>query len=169
MTKPTGLKIYNNLLSKDEVNKILSYKEYETQSETNTVLFRYFGNYIAKSTYPTENWMLELGKVLYEKKYFSEIPNQYRVCDWVGRLSDQFKWHIDNDRHGSEILSICLTDNRMIGFRDPTKPDDVYKIEFNAGDAYMMTKASRWNWEHRVMPVGRDSEGGKSIIMSYKR
>lgn len=167
MTKPSGLKVYKNLLSTSEVEDILSNDEYKTQDEANTVLFRYYGNY--KESPPATDWMIKLGEKLYNEKYFSELPNQYRVCDWVGRLSNQFKWHIDADRHGPEILAICLTDNRMIGFRDPTKTDDIYKIELNAGDAYMMTKSARWNWQHKVMPVGRTSEGGKSIILNFKR
>jgi alkylated DNA repair dioxygenase AlkB len=169
MTKPTGLKIYKNLITMTEVEKILTQKEYKPQDESSTILFRYYGNYSAKSAHPAEPWMLEIGAMLFERKYLAEIPNLYRVCDWVGRLSSQFRWHIDNDRHGPEIISICLTDNRAIGFRDPTATDKIYKIELNAGDAYTMTKASRWNWEHRVMPVGRTSEGGKSIIVGYKR
>lgn len=31
----------------------------------------------------------------------------------------------------------------------------------------MRRKSARWNWQHRVMPVGRTSEGGKSIIFNF--
>lgn len=45
MIKPTGLKVYKNLLSLSEVEDILSQNEYKTQNEVNTVLFKYYGNY----------------------------------------------------------------------------------------------------------------------------
>lgn len=96
------------------------------------------------------------------------MPNQYRVTDWFGSLSAQFKWHIDNHRHGERILAISLSNNRVIGFRkDANSP--VFELEQNAGDAYLIAGPIRWSWQHCVLPRGKDKSGGRSFVVSFKR
>lgn len=91
------------------------------------------------------------------------------VCNWIGEYAAQFKWHIDSNRHGEEILVISLTDGRQIGFRPPGRPDKIWTLELDAGDAYFMRGAARWNWDHRVMPSGCSRSGGESFILAYRR
>lgn len=167
MRKPAGLKLFPQLLSSTEIQEILSQQEYAPQHEAQTKLFRYFGDFGSLKTPEASDWMLRYGHKCVARGVFKTLPNQYRVCDWVSDLSAQFKWHIDSRRHGEDILAICLTPNRQIGFRDPAK-SEIYILELDAGDAYLMRKGARWNLEHRVMPTGKEVGGGKSFIMSVR-
>lgn len=166
MPRPPGLKIYRGLLNRSEVEEILSHEEYKPPR---LELFRYFGEFGSKDVPKASPWMLAWGEKLHQWGLFEEIPNQYRVCDWVGELSAQFKWHIDNHRHGENILAICLSDGRAIGFRPNSDKRAVYELSLDAGDAYLIAGAARWSWEHTVLPRGKQKSGGKSFVVSYKR
>lgn len=170
MAKPQGLKIYRGLLSARELDVMRAHAEFAEQPEAHVELFRLFGEFGFEEGRPEPaEWMRAWGERLVGEGIFAQVPNQYRVCDWVGDLRAQFKWHIDNDRHGAEILAICVTGPRRIGFRKHSGDGAPHLIELEAGDAYMMRRASRWQWEHCVMPAGREGSGGKSFIMSYRR
>jgi alkylated DNA repair dioxygenase AlkB len=167
--RPRGLKLYPGLLSLDEVERILACPELPQPSPETPELFRLFGDFGSnKPAAPPAPWMLAWGEALHEKGLFAETPNQYRLCDWIGDLHAQFKWHIDNDRHGEEILAISLSEHRRIGFRDPGHRRSVYEIELDIGDAYLMRGAARWKWEHRVIPAGAGRGGGRSFVLSYR-
>ncbi|MBU47730.1 MAG: hypothetical protein CL920_03450 [Deltaproteobacteria bacterium] len=165
MKRPPGLKLYPALLSSQDIHNILQRPELPQSRPECPQLFRLFGDFGGKEASTPSPWMLEWGTRLQEQGFFSTTPNQYRLCDWIGDLSAQFKWHIDNKRHGKEILVISLTDQRRIGFRPPTGRG-YYSVELNAGDAYLMRGASRWQWEHCVLPSGQSRSGGKSFILS---
>ncbi len=170
MAKPGGLKVYPTLLSDAEIKDLLHKPEFAEQAEAHVELFRLYGEFGFEQGRPAPtDWMLEWGERLTAQGVCSQVPNQYRVCDWVGDLKAQFKWHIDNARHGAEILAICVTGPRRIGFRKNASDTRPHILELEAGDAYMMRRASRWNWEHCVMPAGEQGSGGKSLIMSYRR
>lgn len=169
MKKPSGLKLYPGLLALEEVDELLGVEEYQDQKEAHVQLFRLYGSFGSKPAEEPREWMLSWGEQMVERGLFEQRPNQYRVCDWVGDLCGQFKWHIDNKRHGEAILSIALTDGRAIGFRPVGKGREVYEVELNRGDAYVMAGASRWEYEHSILPRGRSRSGGKSLVMSYKR
>ena len=125
-------------------------------------LSRLFGDFGEnKRTEPVEPWMIAWGERMLDARLFSEHPNQYRVCDWIGEYSAQLKRHIDGRRHGEELLVIALTDGREIGFRPPGRPHKTWTLSLNAGDAYFMRGAARWQREHRVMPTGRTRGGGR--------
>jgi hypothetical protein len=189
MAKTPGLKTFKNLLSQQEVDSIVAHDEYT--KNPGDVLFRYYGDFghaitpepsaeapdanapvrrgaPGKETPPPSPWMLKWGEKFYKEGWWEEIPNQYRVTDWFGHLAPQFKWHIDNHRHGEKILAISLSNNRAIGFRkDPDSP--VFELEQNAGDAYLIAGPIRWSWQHCVLPRGHDRSGGRSFVISYKR
>jgi hypothetical protein len=182
MPKTPGLKTFDQLLTPEEVQSIVSQDEYT--KNPGDVLFRYYGDFgheivepgdepirrgaPGKETPPPRPWMLEWGAKLQERGLFDELPNQYRVTDWFGNLSAQFKWHIDNHRHGERILAISLTNNRAIGFRQ-NSDSEVFTLEQNAGDAYLIAGPIRWSWQHCVLPRGQDKSGGRSFVVSYKR
>lgn len=44
-----------------------------------------------------------------------------------------------------------------------------YALRLDAGDAYVIRATARWQWEHRVMPVGHQRGGGESFVMASKR
>ncbi|MDF1666760.1 MAG: hypothetical protein P1V97_33730 [Planctomycetota bacterium] len=165
MKRPTGLKIFQNLISEGEVQEILAQEE---TANSKGQLFRLFGEFGGKKAKKPSPWMQEWGARLKREGLFSELPNQYRLCDWIGEHSSQFKWHIDNSRHGEKILVLCLSEKRAIGFRKRGKRES-FELELCAGDAYMIAGAARWSWEHCILPVGEGKSGGKSFIMSYKR
>ncbi|BBM84661.1 hypothetical protein [Candidatus Uabimicrobium amorphum] len=167
MKRPPGLKIMRNFCSEEEVNEILQQPQFVNNPTME--LFRLFGEFGGKAAQKPDEWMIEYGTKIFRKYYiFPEVPNQYRVCDWIGELSSNFKWHIDNKRHGKDILVITLSEKRLIGFRrDPDA--EVYKVELSTGDAYLMSGSSRWSWEHCVLPSGKEKSGGKSFIMSYRK
>ncbi|WP_372371034.1 hypothetical protein [Candidatus Uabimicrobium sp. HlEnr_7] len=167
MKRPPGLKIIRNFFHQDEINHILSQTEFVNNSKME--LFRLFGEFGGKEAQPPQEWMIDYGrKVFQHHDFFSEVPNQYRVCDWIGELSSNFKWHIDNKRHGKKILVVTLSSKRMIGFRCDAG-SDIFKIELSSGDAYLISGSSRWSWEHCVLPSGKEKSGGKSFIMSYRK
>lgn len=170
MPKTPGLKSFKQVLSRDEVAQILAQDEFA--KNPGDVLFRYYGEFGhpegPRATPPPAPWMLHWGKVLLERGFLDEMPNQFRVTDWFGHLSAQFKWHIDNHRHGERILAVSLSDDRVIGFRkDADSP--VFELEQNAGDAYLIAGQIRWSWQHCVLPRGQDRSGGRSFVLSYKR
>lgn len=133
-------------------------------------MFRLFGAFgDNKATEDTRPWMEEWGERMVERKLFAQMPNQYRVCNWIGDLSAQFKWHIDSKRHGEHILVISLTDGRKIAFRPPGRPDKTWVLELDSGDGYFMRGAARWNWDHRVLPSGRNRSGGESFVLAFRR
>jgi hypothetical protein len=187
MAKPPGLKTFPKLLSQKEVDLIVANDEYT--KNPGDVLFRYYGDFghntpepttppkadapirrgaPGKETPPPSPWMLAWGKTLQDRGFFDEMPNQYRVTDWFGSLCAQFKWHIDNHRHGERILAISLSNNRVIGFRkDANSP--VFELEQHAGDAYLIAGPIRWSWQHCVLPRGKDKSGGRSFVVSFKR
>lgn len=135
-------------------------------------LFRYFGDFgaNARRIEEVQPWMEEVGRRMVEAGLFEVQPNQHRVTNWRGDLAANFKWHIDNHRHGEEILVICLTDGRSIGFRDPRRSGaDPFVLQLDAGDAYMIQGAARWKWEHKVMPTGHDRSGGESFVLAHRR
>lgn len=170
MAKPPGLKTYPALLTPEEVAEVLARPEMVQPRPENPQLFRLFGEFGSnKEADEPAPWMLEWGQRLAERGLFSATPTQYRLCDWIGDLAGQFKWHVDNDRHGQEILAIALSGGRRIGFRDPSRPASSYELDLELGDAYLMTGKARWSWQHRVLPRGRDRSGGKSFILSYRR
>jgi alkylated DNA repair dioxygenase AlkB len=80
-----------------------------------------------------------------------------------------FKWHTDADRHGERILVISLTDSRAIGFRSRSDSSEPYVLSLDAGDGYLIRATARWQWEHRVMPVGQGRGGGESFVLAYRR
>ena len=167
--KPPGIKVYRQLLSTDELGELRTQCR-ALPPPTGNPLFRLFGAFGAnKATEQVRPWMEDWGRAMVDRELFATLPNQYRVCNWIGDLSAQFKWHIDSKRHGEEILVISLTDGRKIGFRPPGKPDRTWVLELAAGDGYFMRGAARWNWDHRVMPTGRSRSGGESFIMAFKR
>lgn len=167
MGLPPGLKLYRKLLSSDEIDSLFAHQEFQEISQENPQMFRLYGNFGTKEAHSILPWMQVWGQKIQEKGIFSKCPNQYRICDWIGELSGNFNWHTDNKHHGPKILIISLTPNRAIGFRLNAK-SPVYRLELEAGDAYLMSGASRWQWEHRVLPTGRERSGGKSFILSYK-
>lgn len=132
------------------------------------VLFRYYGSFGLPETPAPSAWMLAWGEALQRRGYFAALPNQYRVCDWVGALAAQFKWHIDNQRHGERIFVISLSGPREIGFREGEEGER-YVMRLDAGDAYVMEGPARWRWQHCVLPVGRGRGGGRSFVVSEKR
>jgi hypothetical protein len=169
MAKPPGLKVYRALIDGAEVEALRSACRSLGPAPGNP-LFRLFGDFGEnKATEPVEPWMIAWGQRMYAAKMFASEPNQYRVCNWLGKFAAQFKWHIDSKRHGEEILVIALTDGRKIAFRPPGRPDRTWVLELDAGDAYFMRGAARWNWDHRVLPAGRASSGGESFILAYRR
>ena len=165
MKRPTGLKVYPSLLSGSSVVDILKEQECQNPSQQ---LFRLFGQFGGKKSQPPSPWMLRWGERMKDMGLYSEKPNQYRLCDWIGEHSGQFKWHTDNNRHGEQILVICLTGNRVIGFR-PRSKKGVFELELGVGDGSMIQGSARWSWEHCVLPRGEKKSGGKSFVMSYKR
>lgn len=165
MKRPAGLKVYPGLISSDEAQAILQTDECR---HSNGQLFRLFGDFGGKKAQAPCPWMKEWGARLRDEGYFQELPNQYRLCDWIGEHSAQFKWHIDNSRHGEKILVLCLSEKRAIGFRKKGKKE-FFELELTAGDAYMIAGAARWSWEHCILPVGEGKSGGKSFVLSYKR
>lgn len=165
---PPGLKLYPHLLSSQEVGEILAQFELHKQSPTNPQLFRLFGNFELPSAQSLPQWMMDWGQKMVERGIFSQCPDQYRLCDWMGEFSGNFNWHTDNNRHGEKILAIALSEARVIGFRPKKRTKSIYRLPLNRGDAYLMAGAARWHWEHRVMPVGMQGSGGRSFIMSYK-
>lgn len=168
-SKPPGLKVHRNLLDLEEVSEMLEQCRSLPPPPGNP-LFRLFGDFGSNiATEVPRPWMEVWGQRMLDKKLFKQLPNQYRVCNWIGDMSAQFKWHIDSKRHGEHILVISLTDGRRLGFRPPGKPDKEYVLELDAGDGYFMTGAARWNWDHRVMPTGRDRSGGESFVLAFKR
>ncbi len=168
-SKPPGLKIYRELLDSEMVQKLREQCR-DLPPPPHNPLFRLFGEFGRnKTTEEVRPWMLEWGDWMVARKMFSVRPNQYRVCNWIGDLSAQFKWHIDSKRHGEEILIVSLTNGRKIGFRPPGRPDKTWVLELAAGDAYRMRGAARWNWDHRVMPCGKNRSGGESFVLASKR
>lgn len=133
-------------------------------------LFRYFGDFGENVlTEPVRPWMVEMGRDMLGRGFFSALPNQYRVTRWDGELAAQFKWHVDNRRHGQEILVVSLTDRRAIGWRPRIGDADPYILELDAGDGYLIRGAARWQWLHRVMPVGHARSGGESFVLAHRR
>lgn len=170
MAKPPGLKVHRALFTPEEVAEVLAHPEMVQPRAENPQLFRLFGDFGAnKEADEPAPWMLAWGERLTARGLFSARPTQYRLCDWIGDLEGQFKWHTDNDRHGQEILAVALSPGRRIGFRDPNRPAATFELDLDLGDAYLMTGKARWSWEHRVLPRGRERSGGKSFILSYRR
>ncbi len=169
MSTPQGLKVYPNFATPKQVQEILEQNEFHNQTEANHRLFRYYGDFGTATELEPASWMLAWGKKLKGMGFFNELPNQYRVCDWKGELSSQFKWHIDNRRHGEQIFVISLSSGRKIGFRDKKTQRTHEEIALDSGDAYMMQGASRWQWEHRVVPTGKTRSGGRSFVVSFRR
>ncbi len=168
-SKPSGIAVHRALLSPAEVQTLLGQCRSLPPTRGNP-LFRLFGSFGQnKLTEETRPWMMDWGRLMVERELFSTLPNQYRVCNWLGELSAQFKWHIDSKRHGEHILVISLTDGRRIGFRPRGKPAATWVLELDAGDGYFMKGAARWSWDHRVMPTGRERSGGESFVLAYKR
>jgi len=170
MSKPPGLKTYPALLSPEEVAEVLGRPDMVQPCAENPQLFRLFGDFGPnKQADAPAPWMLAWGERLTARGLFSAVPTQYRLCDWIGELAGQFKWHVDNDRHGQEILAIALSAGRRIGFRDRGRQQSTWELALELVDACRMTGKARWNWEHRVFPRGRTRSGGKSFILSYRR
>lgn len=169
--RPPGLKVYRTLLNAAEVEELRT-KCRSLAPPPHSPLFRYFGSFGdgARRIEPVEPWMVEWATKYVEAGIFPIQPNQHRVTNWRGDLSAHFKWHIDNQRHGEEILAICITGARRIGFRDPKRSaEEPFLLDLEAGDAYLIRGGSRWKWEHKVMPVGQDKNGGESFVLSYRR
>jgi hypothetical protein len=64
-----------------------------------------FGNFDIPSAQPLAQWMMDCGKKMVKRGIFSQCPDQYRLCDWMGEFSGNFKWHTDNNHHGKKILA----------------------------------------------------------------
>jgi len=166
--KPPGLKIHRELLSPAEVKQLLADCR-RLPPPPNNPLFRYFGEFGENTDVEdVRDWMLPWGERMVTQGLFKKQPNQYRVCNWIGDLHDQFKWHIDSTRHGERILTICLTDSRTIGFRPRARHQAPYLLQLSAGDAYMIRATARWQWLHRVMPTGHGRSGGESFVIARK-
>ena len=168
--RPPGLKLYPQALTGAPLDTLRE-RCRALPPPPHNPLFRYFGAFGENSrTEPVQPWMETLGVEMLARGFFTAAPNQFRVTRWDGELSAQFKWHIDNRRHGEEILVISLTDGRAIGFR-PRGEDraEPYVIRLDAGDAYVIRGTARWQWQHRVMPVGHERSGGESFILAHKR
>ncbi|MEZ4427741.1 MAG: hypothetical protein R3A51_08660 [Nannocystaceae bacterium] len=167
--KPPGIKVLRGLLDSDDIAKLRG-QCHSLPAPTGNPLFRLFGDFgDNKATEEVRPWMVEWGQRMYAERRFRELPNQYRVCNWLGEHSAQFKWHIDSKRHGEEILVISLTDGRKIGFRPPGRPEHTWVLELAAGDGYFMRGAARWSWDHCVLPSGAGRSGGESFILAYRR
>jgi alkylated DNA repair dioxygenase AlkB len=170
-TRPSDLKVFRGLVTGEDLETLRTHCRSLPPPPFNP-LFRYFGDFGANARRIEEvrPWMVEFATRMVEAGIFERQPNQHRVTNWRGDLSAQFKWHIDNHRHGEEILAICITDKRVIGFRDPRRPDDEpYLLHLDAGDAYLIRGESRWKWEHKVIPTGQDRSGGESFVLSCRR
>ncbi len=168
-SKPPGIKIYRKLLDANQVAELLD-QCHSLPPPTGNPLFRLFGDFGEnKTTEEVRPWMTTWGETMVKKQLFGQLPNQYRVCNWIGDLSAQFKWHIDSKRHGEQILVISLSDGRRIGFRPPGRPEKTWVLELDAGDGYFMRGAARWNWDHRVIPCGHQRSGGESFVIAHKR
>lgn len=166
--RPPGLKVYRQLCPPEEVARLLAQCRSLPPPPANP-LFRYFGAFPpGPGVEAVADWMPGWGQRMVERGLFREVPNQYRVCNWLGEHAAQFKWHTDADRHGERILVICLTDNRAIGFR-PRTGGEPYVLRLDAGDGYLIRATARWQWEHRVMPVGHGRSGGESFVLAHRR
>ena len=168
---PNGLKVFRGLISGDELRELRENCRALPPPPYNP-LFRYFGDFgeHARRIEEVRPWMVRVAERMLERGLFETLPNQHRVTNWRGELSAQFKWHIDNHRHGEEILAICTTGPRSIGFRDPRRGKaEPYILELEAGDAYLIAGSARWKWEHKVMPVGHERSGGESFVLAYRR
>lgn len=170
-SKPNGLKVYRGLVT-GKTLETLRQNCRALPAPPYSPLFRYFGYFgeNARRIEEVRPWMVTFATRMVTEGIFDEQPNQHRVTNWRGDLSAHFKWHIDNHRHGEEILVICITDGRSIGFRDPKRPKkSPHILELNAGDAYLIAGAARWKWEHKVLPTGQNSSGGESFVLAYRR
>ena len=168
--RPPGLKLYPDLLTGPALDTLRAQCRALPPPPHNP-LFRYFGSFGDGSrTEPVQPWMVAVGQEMQRRGFFVEEPNQFRVTRWDGELAAQFKWHIDNRRHGEEILVISLTDRRAIGFR-PRADDSVepHVLRLSAGDGYLIRGTARWQWQHRVLPVGHRRSGGESFVVAWKR
>ncbi|CAN0455479.1 unnamed protein product [Ectocarpus fasciculatus] len=167
--RPPGLKLYPQLLTGDALDALRAHCRALPPPPSNP-LFRYFGDFGENArTEPVRPWMLDMGRDMLARGFFSELPNQYRVTRWDGTLAAQFKWHTDNRRHGEEILVISLTDRRAIGWRPRADSPEPYVLRLEAGDGYLIRGSARWQWQHRVMPVGHQRSGGESFVIAYRR
>ena len=167
--RPPGLKIYRELCSPAEVARLLEQCR-SLPAPPNNPLFRYFGAFPpGPHVEDLAAWMPGWGQRMVERGLFKVAPNQYRVCNWIGDFSAQFKWHTDANRHGERILVISLTGSRAIGFRSRADRAAPYVLQLEAGDGYLIRATARWQWEHRVMSVGQGRGGGESFVLAYKR
>ncbi|MEL6342130.1 MAG: hypothetical protein AAFV53_03285 [Myxococcota bacterium] len=169
-SKPPGLRVYPGLYTGGRLD-LLRERCRALPPPPYSPLFRYFGEFGENArTEPLRDWMPVVGDEMVAAGLFEQRPNQYRVTNWQGELAAHFKWHVDNHRHGEEVLVICLTDGRSIGFRDPKRPNrEPYIIELDAGDGYIIRGGARWKWEHKVLPTGQGRSGGESFVMAFKR
>ena len=135
--RPPGLKIYRQLCSPEEVAALREQCR-SLPPPPNNPLFRYFGAFPpGPHVEDVADWMPMWGDRMLSRGLFKHAPNQYRVCNWIGDLSAQFKWHTDADRHGERILVISLTDGRSIGFRPRGERAEPYVLRLDAGDGYL--------------------------------
>lgn len=156
-TRPTGLKIVRAALT-TELDAASRHPPAAPSCPTGCM--RFYGQFPGSPAPPLTPWMLQIAHTAWTRGWAPQPPDQLRLCDWSLSPLEKLRWHKDHTVCGSHIVVISLSDQRVIGFRLPEAPEQIWELRLDKGDVYVLSGAARHRWEHRVMT------GGRSVVLS---
>lgn len=62
-------------------------------------------------------------------------------------------WHIDAPRFGDLVVGLSLGGSGRFQFRPKRTNLVPFETELSSGSMYLIDRSSRWDYEHRLMPV----------------
>ena len=109
------------------------------------------------------DWLDVIARQLYATGYFSELPNQVIVNEYLP--GQGIATHIDHPGFGPTVCMISLLDNWEMDFSENWKDKSPALLEI--GSCIMLTGESRFVWQHGIAP--RKSEVGHGGRRSRSR
>ncbi|WP_310482182.1 alpha-ketoglutarate-dependent dioxygenase AlkB [Chamaesiphon sp. VAR_48_metabat_403] len=162
-TAPDGFSLISNFLTINEQTELLcqiSAFEYQEASFRGKRLKRttsQFGYaYILKgkqlaAAEPMPPFLLALAQKALancspQAEFNQCIITRYQVSAGIG-------WHVDAPRFGDLVVGISLAGSGRFQFRPKRTNLISFETELTSGSMYLIDGCSRWDYEHRLMPV----------------
>ena len=65
-------------------------------------------------------------------------------------------WHVDGARFGPVIVALSFAGNASLEFRRGGEQEASYRLQIAPGAMYVLARGSRWDFEHRILPVEQE-------------
>jgi alkylated DNA repair dioxygenase AlkB len=176
---PDGLLFIPNSLNIEEQSNLLNklsdldyqyavFRGHQLKRTTCQFGYKYLLKGKGKKLEPTQAIPAFLEAIAQKALQYCPAGNEFNQCIVTRYPSSAgIGWHIDNLIFGDNIAGFSLGGTGRLQFQLPKAEDrdsPPFEVEVSSGSLYIMSRASRYDFQHRLMPVKSERY---SIVFRY--